>query len=91
MLVYFGKAEPNGLVAGNGIIFYPVSAGVLVEIDARINRLINVGDIEFGRWMLWRSVAACCCWIGCWRGGTGIVRFGIAGLFWWTLSLAFAA
>ena len=55
MLIHFSKAEPDGLVAGDGVVLDPVAAGVLVKVDAGVSRLIDVGDIEFGRGML-RSI-----------------------------------
>jgi hypothetical protein len=67
VLVDLNKAEPDRLVAGDGVVLHPVAAGVLVEIDAGVNGLIDIGDIEFGRRML-RGGAGC-------RGN----RFGVAG------------
>jgi len=45
----FGKAAPARTVGGERILGDPIAAGVLVEIDTRVDVLIHRGRVETGR------------------------------------------
>src|SRR5207249_4007106 len=46
VLVELGVNRPRSLVGWDGILLLPSAAGVLVKVDARVDRLVHGADIE---------------------------------------------
>jgi hypothetical protein len=48
VLVELAIDIPTRLVRGNGILLFPSSAGILIQIDARVDRLVQRSQIQAG-------------------------------------------
>ena len=56
-VLQFGETSPAGAVGGERVLGDPVAAGVLVEVDARIDGLVHGGGVD-ARLAPWRARAA---------------------------------
>ena len=54
-LIELDEADPLGLVGRNFGILQPVAAGVLIEVDAGVDRFVEIVDAETRCWLCWKS------------------------------------